>query len=75
MVPIEVQERKITAEERQVLHNLLDRMCDEGQVSMMWEAYFRGEQPFTMVRKRMVLHMNISEIEQRDNGGIRQDIL
>lgn len=56
----------VTTEERQVLHKMLDRLCDEGQPSIMWEAYFKGEEPFTMKRKRIWLSMRISDdIERR----------
>lgn len=61
MVPIDVKglELKVSDEERKVLHNLLDRMCDEGQVAMTWESFFPGKEPFTFERETMFLHMGI----------------
>lgn len=56
----------VTTEERQVLHMMLDKLCDEEQPSIMWETFFRGEEPFTMKRKRIWLSMRISDdIERR----------
>ena len=45
---------------------MLDKLCDEEQPSIMWETFFRGEEPFTMKRKRIWLSMRISDdIERR----------
>ena len=61
-----VDKLTVSPEKRQVLHRLLDRMCDNGEPSLMWEAYFRGDEPFTMKKKRMWLSLRISdEIERR----------
>ena len=61
-----IEKIKVSDEERKVLHNLLDKICDEGKPFAIWEAYFRGDEPFTFVKKRMSLHMTINEeIERR----------
>lgn len=56
-----MENKKITPEEREVLHKLLDKMCDDGEPNLMWEWYFHGDEPFTFVRKRIWLSMGISE--------------
>ena len=67
MAPIDLKglELKVSDEERKVLHNMIDRMCDEGKLHLMWEAFFKGDEPFTFKRKRICLTMGISDEDVR----------
>ena len=67
MVPIDIDGCKYvpTDEERKVLHQMIDTLCDKGEVGITWEAFFHGDEPFTFKRKMMRLHMQISEDLER----------
>lgn len=62
MAPINTEDckRVITDDERKVLHTLLDKMCDEGQISMMWQTMEIADF-YTIRKKRYCLHMHISD--------------
>ena len=54
----------ISDEERAVLHRMLDKMCDDGQTNLIWEAYFHGVEPMTMKKEWLMLQIGIKEDKQ-----------
>lgn len=61
--------------DRATLHKLLDMMIDQGETAMTYEYFTKGEEEYTFVRKTARMMLQISGIEQRIDGRIRQNIL
>lgn len=50
-------------------------MIDQGETAMTYEYFTKGEEEYTFVRKTARMMLQISGIEQRIDGRIRQNIL
>lgn len=51
----------ISKEERDVLHKMLDKMCDDGEPYLMWKAFFKGDEPMTMKKEWLMLQIGIKK--------------
>ena len=53
----------VTDKERQLLHQMLDRLCDSEETNghIQWEAFFDSDVPFHYIRKMLDLGIRISE--------------
>ena len=52
---------KVSEQEREILHKILDWMCDEEMDSGIYEYTFPGDGPFAFIRKRIYLSAKTQE--------------
>ena len=54
-------EMKVSEQEREILHKILDWMCDEEKDYGTYEYTFPGDVPFSFIRKRIYLSAKTQE--------------
>ena len=52
---------KVSEQEREILHKILDWMCDEEKDNGIYEYTFPGDGPFAFIRKRIYLSAKTQE--------------